>query len=68
MTLGIPVYTIGMKQGKPKLTNILRMIHIGRQLKSDLIQVWMDHGNLAARFARFFIFRQVSVCWLKKLN
>ncbi|MEH1970548.1 glycosyltransferase family 4 protein [Nostoc sp.] len=61
--LGIPVYTIGMKQGKPKLVNIWQLINIIRQLKPDLIQGWMYHGNLAAQFARLFIFRQMSVLW-----
>ncbi|MEH1975390.1 MAG: glycosyltransferase [Nostoc sp.] len=62
-TLGIPVYTIGIKEGKPKLANIWRLIHIVRQLQPDLIQGWMYHGNLAAQFARLFLFKQVSVLW-----
>ncbi|WP_445636744.1 Glycoside hydrolase [Nostoc sp. DSM 114161] len=61
--LGIPVYTIGMKPGALKLTNIWPIIHIVRQLKPDLIQGWMYHGNLAAQFLRFFIFRQIPVFW-----
>ncbi len=61
--LGIPVYTIGMQQGKPKLVNIWQLIHLVRQLKPDLIQGWMYHGNLAAQVARLFIFKQVSVLW-----
>ncbi|MBD2678370.1 MULTISPECIES: glycosyltransferase [Nostoc] len=63
VNLGIPVYTIGMKPGTLKLINIWRMIHIVRQLKPDLIQGWMYHGNLAAQFVRLFIFRQVPVFW-----
>ncbi|MBG1243271.1 glycosyltransferase family 4 protein [Nostoc sp. NZL] len=62
-TLGIPIYTIGMKQGKPKLANIWQLIHIVRKLKPDLIQGWMYHGNLAAQFARLFIFKQVPILW-----
>ncbi|MFN6563564.1 MAG: glycosyltransferase family 4 protein [Nostoc sp. ChiSLP01] len=61
--LGIPVYTIGMKPGALKLINIWRMIDIVRQLKPDLIQGWMYHGNLAAQFVSLFIFRQVPVFW-----
>lgn len=61
--LGIPVYTIGMKSGTLKLTNIWRMIYIVRQLKPDLIQGWMYHGNLAAQLVKLFIFRQVPVFW-----
>jgi len=61
--LGIPIYTIGMKSGTLNLNNIWRMIHIVRQLKPDLIQGWMYHGNLAAQFVKLFIFRQVPVFW-----
>ncbi|MDF5706264.1 MAG: glycosyltransferase [Nostoc sp. S4] len=63
VNLGIPVYTIGMKPGKLKLVDIWRIIHIVRQLKPDLIQGWMYHGNLAAQFVKLFIFRQVPVFW-----
>ncbi|BAY74816.1 group 1 glycosyl transferase [Nostoc linckia NIES-25] len=61
--LGIPVYTIGIKSGGLKLTNIGPIIHIVSQLKPDLIQGWMYHGNLAAQFLRLFIFRQIPVFW-----
>lgn len=61
--LGIPIYTIGMKSGTLNLINIWQMIHIVRQLKPDLIQGWMYHGNLAAQFVKLFIFRQVPVFW-----
>ncbi|MDZ8238332.1 MAG: glycosyltransferase [Nostoc sp. ChiQUE01a] len=61
--LGIPVYTIDMKPGTLKLVNIWRMVHIVNQLKPDLIQGWMYHGNLAAQFTKFFIFRQIPVLW-----
>ncbi|MBD2614923.1 MAG: glycosyltransferase family 4 protein [Nostoc sp. ZfuVER08] len=61
--LGIPVYTIGMQPGIVKLINIWRLIQLIRQLKPDLIQGWMYHGNLAAQFVRLFIFRQVPVFW-----
>ncbi|WP_414571139.1 glycosyltransferase family 4 protein [Nostoc sp. CCY 9925] len=61
--LGIPIYTIDMQPGTLKLVNIWRMIHIVNQLKPDLIQGWMYHGNLAAQFTKLFIFRQVPVLW-----
>ena len=61
--LGIPVYTIGLKQGKPTPTKIWRLIHLIRQLKPDLIQGWMYHGNLAAWLARFSLFNKVPVLW-----
>lgn len=62
--LGIPVYTIGMKQGMlPTPANILRMIHIVRQLKPNLIQGWMYHGNLAALLVSYFIYPKIPILW-----
>jgi glycosyltransferase involved in cell wall biosynthesis len=61
--LGIPVHTIGMKQGMlPTPAAIWRLIHIVRQLKPDLIQGWMYHGNLAAQFVSVFS-QQIPVLW-----
>lgn len=54
--LGIPVYSIGMKPGMPPTPAAMqRLIQIIQQLKPDLIQGWMYHGNLAAQFASFFL-------------
>jgi glycosyltransferase involved in cell wall biosynthesis len=62
--LGIPVYTLGMKQGgMPTPAAISRLIRTVRQLKPDLIQGWMYHGNLAAQFARVFSSHKIPVLW-----
>lgn len=62
--LGIPVHTIGMKPGMPPTpAAIWRLSHIVRQLKPDLIQGWMYHGNLAAQFASVCLFQNVPVFW-----
>ncbi len=61
--LGIPVYTIGMKQGMPTPVAIWRLIHIVRQVKPDLIQGWMYHGNLAAQLASVFFSQKIPVFW-----
>ncbi len=61
--LGIPVYTIGMKRGMPTPAAILRLIRTVRQLKPDLIQGWMYHGNLAAQLARVFFSPKIPVLW-----
>ena len=61
--LGIPVYAIGMKTGKPTAAATWRLIHLVRQLQPDLIQGWMYHGNLAAQFANAFLAKKIPVLW-----
>ncbi len=61
--LGIPVHTIGMKSGTPTLAATWHLIHIIRQLKPDLIQGWMYHGNLAALLASVFCSSKIPVFW-----
>lgn len=61
--LGIPVYTLEMKQGIPNARNIWRLIKLIRQIKPDLIQGWMYHGNMAAQLARLSLLYQAPVLW-----
>jgi len=61
--LGIPVISIGMKRGRPTLTGIWRLIAAARELKPNIIQGWMYHGNLAAQLAGFFRPGQTVVLW-----
>lgn len=61
--LGIPVYTIGMKQGIPQVSAIFRLINIVHRLKPNLIQGWMYHGNLAAYLASLLSLQKVPVFW-----
>lgn len=62
--LGIPVYTLGMKAGGvPTLNVIGKLVNIIREIKPDLIQGWMYHGNLAAQFVSLFAGKKVPVCW-----
>jgi glycosyltransferase involved in cell wall biosynthesis len=62
--LGVPVYTIGMKPGKPPTpTAIWQLVHTVRHLQPDLIQGWMYHGNLAAQLARILSLQKIPVLW-----
>ncbi|MBD2517752.1 glycosyltransferase [Nostoc sp. FACHB-973] len=61
--LGIPVYSIGIKIGKPNPANILQVLDTVRQFNPDLIQGWMYHGNLVAQFAGVFLSKEISVLW-----
>ncbi|MCT7961878.1 glycosyltransferase [Laspinema sp. D1] len=51
----IPLYTINLKRGKPTPRGIYRLICTVKQIKPDIIQGWMYHGNLAAQLASFFL-------------
>lgn len=63
--LGIPVHTIGMEAGRLPTPNVFwRLIHLVREIKPDLIQGWMYHGNLAAQLASIFSqLRNIPVLW-----
>ncbi|MCL1467424.1 glycosyltransferase family 4 protein [Argonema galeatum] len=61
--LGIPVYTIGMEQGKPTLATIWQLIHLVGKLKPDLIQCWMYHSILAGEIASIFRLKSIPVIW-----
>jgi glycosyltransferase involved in cell wall biosynthesis len=61
--LGIPVHTVGMERGFPTPINIYRLISLVKQIKPDIIQGWMYHGNIAAQFANFFTGNKTPVLW-----
>lgn len=48
-TLNVPVYTIGMRPSRPTPAGVWRLIRKVRELRPDVIQGWMYHGNLAAQ-------------------
>jgi len=48
--LGIPVFSVGMYRNCPSPMGLLRLRKLISTLRSDLIQGWMYHGNLAAIF------------------
>lgn len=54
-SLGIPVYAVGVSRGQPTPTALLRIVTLLRQLRPDLIQGWMYHGNIAASVASAFV-------------
>ncbi|MGB3641561.1 MAG: glycosyltransferase [Rivularia sp. (in: cyanobacteria)] len=59
----IPIYTLNMKQGVPTPSNIWRLTEIIRQIKPDIIQGWMYHGNIAALWAKLYFLYRVPVLW-----
>lgn len=62
-SLGIPVYTVGIKPGMATPAALWKLVRLVRQLQPDLIQGWMYHGNLAAQFASAFSLLNTPVLW-----
>ncbi|MCT7968521.1 glycosyltransferase [Laspinema sp. D1] len=60
-SLGVSVYTIGIKNGIPTPAQTYLLIKTLSQLEADLIQGWMYHGNLAAQVSNFFVSRNIPV-------
>lgn len=69
--LGIPVYTLGLKPSvvspAAALTVMYKLLQVVNQVKPDIIQGWMYHGNIASNIAAFFAqifqFRKIPVIW-----
>lgn len=61
--LGIPVYTARMNPEMPSPASIWRLLRLVRQIKPDLIQGWMSHGNLIAQMVQTLAARRASVLW-----
>ncbi|MGZ8217017.1 glycosyltransferase [Methylomagnum sp.] len=49
--LRIPVHTLDMPAGRPTVAGLWRLFRLIRELRPDLLQGWMYHGNLAASLA-----------------
>jgi glycosyltransferase involved in cell wall biosynthesis len=62
-SLNIPVYSINMKAGLPTPAAAFRLVRKIREIKPDLIQGWMYHGNLAAQLAGGLMPARVPVLW-----
>lgn len=60
---GVPVYTLGMKTGVPGLGALMRLRRVVRELRPDVIQGWMYHGNLAASVAAWMATVRPAVAW-----
>lgn len=61
--LGIPVYCLDMKGGRPSIQAVRHLARLSRSLNSDLVQGWMYHGNLAALAFKFFARNRPPLLW-----
>ncbi len=62
-SLGITVYTLDMHQGTASITSIYKLLRIVRQIKPNIIQCWMYHGNLAGFLASLFLRQSTPIVW-----
>jgi glycosyltransferase involved in cell wall biosynthesis len=61
--LGIPVRVAGISATSPSLRSFGRICRWAHDLRPDLIQGWMYHGNAAALLAKFLSARSAPVLW-----
>ncbi len=43
---GIPLFTLGMKRGRPSLGALIRFVRILKTEKPDILQTWLYHADL----------------------
>ncbi len=60
---GVQVRVLGMKRGIPSPSGLFALRKILRELRPDLIQGWMYHGNLAATLGAALLGGNVPVVW-----
>jgi len=49
--LGIPVWALGMRSSAPNPLKLLKLVSLLREIKPDLVQTWMYHGDLLGGMA-----------------
>lgn len=60
---GIPVFDLGMKKGLPSPDAILALRRLAHELRPDVVQGWMYHGNLAGSLLGKFTPDRPRVFW-----
>lgn len=61
--MGVPVFTLGLLQGRPRLGPFRRLMQLLGMIKPDIIQASMYHANLAALLASGLVCRKTPVYW-----
>lgn len=61
--LNIPVLTLDLPRGQPRLSGVRRLHEIIRHYRPDVLQGWMYHGNLTASLAALFAPNHPPVVW-----
>jgi glycosyltransferase involved in cell wall biosynthesis len=61
--LGVPVHTLDIRLGVPGPRTISKLCSLVREIRPDVIQGWMYHGNLAASLAAGRSSGRQAVVW-----
>jgi len=61
--LDVPIYDLGMQQGMPNISALVRLRKVLLQLQPMIIQGWMYHGNLLAAMGKFLSRSDAFVFW-----
>ena len=61
--LGVPVHALGMRRGVPSPGSVRQLRRLVRDVRPDLIQGWMYHGNLAASVAEWLAAERTAMAW-----
>lgn len=61
--LSVPVYSLGMTQGRLVTSAGFALSNLLRELRPDIIQGWMYHANLASTVAASIASRNAAVIW-----
>lgn len=61
--LGIEVHALDMPRGVPTPSGLWRLNRLVREVRPNVIQGWMYHGNLAATAASAFVGGAIPVVW-----
>ncbi|NEQ64728.1 MAG: glycosyltransferase [Symploca sp. SIO2D2] len=61
--LGIPVYALGINSKIATILAISKLMHLINQVKPDIIQGWMYHGNFVAQLAIIGNCQLIPIVW-----
>lgn len=61
--LEIPVHDLGMRKGLPSLSAFRKLGKLLKEIKPEIIQGWMYHGNLMSTMANAFYRSKAFVFW-----
>lgn len=61
--LDIPVYDLGMREGMPSLSAFRKLGELFKEIKPEIIQGWMYHGNFVSTVANAIYRRKAFVFW-----
>ena len=61
--LGIPVYFFDFRKNLTSFLKFVKLMNLVRDIKPDLIQGWMYHGNLVSYFAQKSLKDNPALAW-----